>query len=191
MPVELEIWAQTLHGLPMEIDQRCEAGCPQRDKSGFKRGRRGNGLVQTALCRYPTGMWTRLLWLHGFTGVEIMLAHCSRSAQGAGPFHYDRFKVSPRNLALSGLGAAGVSGASVAAGAGRFWPVRRPGQQPRWSPSTWPCLPTMSSASSPRQTPMSSACSTGRLLSLTITSARNAMAVPIIIADHRCAGCHR
>ena len=33
--------------------------------------------------------WTRLLWLNGFTGLEIILAHCSRSAQGAGPFHYD------------------------------------------------------------------------------------------------------
>jgi hypothetical protein len=38
-PVELEQWEQTLHGLPMEIDQRCEAGCPQRGKSSFKRGR--------------------------------------------------------------------------------------------------------------------------------------------------------
>src|SRR5215472_19258746 len=34
--------------------------------------------------------WTRLLWLNGFTGLEIILAHCSRSAQGVGPFHYDR-----------------------------------------------------------------------------------------------------
>jgi hypothetical protein len=33
--------------------------------------------------------WTRLLWLHGFTGREIIMAHCSRSAQGAGPCHYD------------------------------------------------------------------------------------------------------
>jgi hypothetical protein len=32
---------------------------------------------------------TRLLWLNGFTGLEIILAYCSRSAQGAGPFHYD------------------------------------------------------------------------------------------------------
>src|SRR6516164_2619192 len=35
---------------------------------------------------------TRLLWLNGFTGLEIILAHCSRSAQGAGPFHYDLAK---------------------------------------------------------------------------------------------------
>jgi len=27
--------------------------------------------------------------LHGFTGLEIILAYYSRSAQGAGPFHYD------------------------------------------------------------------------------------------------------
>ena len=40
-------------------------------------------------------MWTRLLWLHGFTGLEIMLAHCSRSAQGAGPFHYDPLSPFP------------------------------------------------------------------------------------------------
>jgi hypothetical protein len=33
--------------------------------------------------------WTRLLWLNGFTRLEIILAHYSRSAQGAGPFHYD------------------------------------------------------------------------------------------------------
>ncbi len=33
--------------------------------------------------------WARLLWLHGFTCLEIILAHGSRSAQGAGPFHYD------------------------------------------------------------------------------------------------------
>src|SRR6266581_7236557 len=33
---------------------------------------------------------TRLLWLHGFTGLAIILAHRSRSAQGAGPFHYDQ-----------------------------------------------------------------------------------------------------
>src|SRR3989442_15562808 len=26
--------------------------------------------------------WTRLLWLHGFTALELMVAHCSRSAQG-------------------------------------------------------------------------------------------------------------
>ena len=32
---------------------------------------------------------TRLLWLNDFTRLEIILAHCSRSAQGAGPFHYD------------------------------------------------------------------------------------------------------
>src|SRR5262249_17255443 len=30
-----------------------------------------------------------LLWLHGFTGREIILVHCIWSAQGAGPFHYD------------------------------------------------------------------------------------------------------
>jgi hypothetical protein len=32
---------------------------------------------------------TRLLWLNDFTCLDIILAHCSRSAQGAGPFHYD------------------------------------------------------------------------------------------------------
>src|SRR6266700_5764328 len=32
---------------------------------------------------------TRLLWLNDFTRLEIILGHCSRSAQGAGPFHYD------------------------------------------------------------------------------------------------------
>jgi hypothetical protein len=42
--------------------------------------------------------WTRLLWLHGFTGLEIMLAHCSRSAQGAGPFHYGQ--VSQRRVII-------------------------------------------------------------------------------------------
>src|SRR5882762_5199954 len=26
--------------------------------------------------------WTRLLWLYGFTDRELMVAHCSRSAQG-------------------------------------------------------------------------------------------------------------
>src|SRR5262245_10695225 len=33
--------------------------------------------------------WTCLLWLYGFTDRELIVAHCSRSAQGAGPFHYD------------------------------------------------------------------------------------------------------
>src|SRR5438132_3546410 len=34
--------------------------------------------------------WTRLLWLNGFPNLlELIVAHCSRSAQGAGPFHYD------------------------------------------------------------------------------------------------------
>jgi hypothetical protein len=33
---------------------------------------------------------TRLLWLNDFTRLAIILAHCSRSAQGAGPFHYDQ-----------------------------------------------------------------------------------------------------
>src|SRR4029453_14485913 len=33
---------------------------------------------------------TRLLWLNDFTRLEIILAHCSRSAQGAGPLHYDQ-----------------------------------------------------------------------------------------------------
>src|SRR5207253_7202936 len=26
--------------------------------------------------------WTRLLWLHGFTDLELIVAHCRRSAQG-------------------------------------------------------------------------------------------------------------
>src|SRR4029453_9552291 len=26
--------------------------------------------------------WTRLLWLNGFTDLELIVAHCSRSAQG-------------------------------------------------------------------------------------------------------------
>src|SRR4029453_87382 len=33
---------------------------------------------------------TRLLWLNAFTRLEILLAHGSRSAQGAGPFPYDQ-----------------------------------------------------------------------------------------------------
>ena len=33
---------------------------------------------------------SRLLRLHSFTGLESILAHCNRSAQGAGPLHYDR-----------------------------------------------------------------------------------------------------
>src|SRR4029450_10292115 len=28
--------------------------------------------------------WTRLLWLNGFTDLELIVAHCSRSAQGRG-----------------------------------------------------------------------------------------------------------
>jgi hypothetical protein len=34
---------------------------------------------------------TRLLWRTDCTRLAIMLAHCSRSAQGAGPLHDDRF----------------------------------------------------------------------------------------------------
>ena len=29
-------------------------------------------------------------WSNGFTGLAIILAHGSRSTQGAGPFHYDQ-----------------------------------------------------------------------------------------------------
>src|SRR5919201_402297 len=33
--------------------------------------------------------WTRLLWLYEFTALAPIVAHRSRAAQGAGPFHYD------------------------------------------------------------------------------------------------------
>src|SRR5215510_126013 len=33
--------------------------------------------------------WTRLLWLYEFTALALIVAHRSRAAQGAGPFHYD------------------------------------------------------------------------------------------------------
>jgi hypothetical protein len=47
----------------------------------------------------PRGLhWPRLLWLPGFTALSLMLAHCSRSAPGAGPFHYD---PSPHSASFS------------------------------------------------------------------------------------------
>jgi hypothetical protein len=52
---------------------------------------------------------TRLLWLHDFTGLEIILAHCSRSAQGAGPFHYYQYSNRPGKTA-SGSSACGTNG---------------------------------------------------------------------------------
>src|SRR5215510_9912193 len=37
--------------------------------------------------------WTRLLWLYEFTDLALIVAHRSRAAQGAGPFHYDLIKA--------------------------------------------------------------------------------------------------
>src|SRR5215475_3816563 len=39
--------------------------------------------------------WTRLLWLNGFTALELIVAHCRRSAQG---------RVHFITTALSGIG---------------------------------------------------------------------------------------
>jgi hypothetical protein len=51
--------------------------------------------VQHALCKVDPEdvhrwfQWTRLLWLYEFTALAPLVAHRSRAAQGAGPFHYD------------------------------------------------------------------------------------------------------
>src|SRR5262249_4609310 len=51
--------------------------------------------VQHALCQVDPEAgplwfpWTRLLWLYECTALARMVAHRSRAAQGAGPFHYD------------------------------------------------------------------------------------------------------
>jgi hypothetical protein len=38
--------------------------------------------------------WTRLLWLNGFTALELIVAHCSRSAQGRVHFITTLFSAS-------------------------------------------------------------------------------------------------
>ena len=60
--------------------------CKSRWARAMPRTRRGGG------------HWSRLLWLPGFTALALMLAHCSRSAPGAGPFHYD---PSPHSASFS------------------------------------------------------------------------------------------
>src|SRR5262249_19792607 len=51
--------------------------------------------------------WTRLLWLHGFTDLELIVAHCRRSAQGRVHFitTHTRARVSrPHGLSPSACG---------------------------------------------------------------------------------------
>jgi len=46
------------------------------------------------------------MWLNDFPRLEILLAHRNRSAQGAGPFHYDPQGTAKIRLLATPLGRA-------------------------------------------------------------------------------------
>ena len=46
------------------------------------------------------------MWLNDFPRLEILLAHRNRSAQGAGPFHYDPQDTAKIRLLATLLGRA-------------------------------------------------------------------------------------